>query len=176
MTDEPMKMILVNKLDPMSEYIDFGKYALSLKQLQKNRFMLRTKAKKNPVLSFRTLTLSRKTKAIVQKLLQDVEVTFEEVDALNEDERNIINQLGVVLLHSFSLPSETNPFFSSMGNDISEGCEPAFVEAASFFRSSAMVSALPFSLIRVHCLLLLMACFPVQRLALLATIRHFLAN
>ena len=44
--DEP-KMILVNKLDPMSEYIDFGRYSLSLKQLQKNRFMLRTKAKKN---------------------------------------------------------------------------------------------------------------------------------
>ena len=91
MTDEP-KMILVNKLDPMSEYIPFGRYLLSLKNLQKNRFMLRTKAR-NPVLSFKTLTLTRKTKSIVQKLLQDVEVTFDEVDALNEDERNIINQI-----------------------------------------------------------------------------------
>ena len=91
MTDEP-KMILVNKLNPMSEYIPFGRYLLSLKNLQKNRFMLRTKAR-NPVLSFKTLTLTRKTKSIVQKLLQDVEVTFDEVDALNEDERNIINQI-----------------------------------------------------------------------------------
>ena len=90
--DEPMKMILVNKLDPMSEFIPFGKYLLSLKQLQKNKFMLRTKAK-NPVLSFKTLTLTRKTKAIVQKLLQNLEVSFEEIDALSEDEKNIINQI-----------------------------------------------------------------------------------
>ena len=91
MTDEP-KMILVNKLDPMSEYIPFGKYLLSLKNLQKNKFMLRTKSR-NPVLSFKTLILTRKTKSIVQKLLQDIDVSFEEVDALNEDERNIINQI-----------------------------------------------------------------------------------
>ena len=92
MTDEPMKMILVNKLEPMSEFIPFGKYLLNLKKLQKNKFMLRTKSK-NPVLSIKTLVLTRRTKAIVQKLLQDIEVTFEEVDALNEDERNIINQI-----------------------------------------------------------------------------------
>jgi len=90
--EEQPKMILVNKLEPMSEYITFGKYLLSLKQLQKNRFMLRTK-KRNPVLSFKTITLTKKTKAIVQKLLQDIEVTFEEIDALSEDERNIINQV-----------------------------------------------------------------------------------
>ena len=89
--DEP-KIILVNKLNPMSEFIPFGKYLLSLKQLQKNRFLLRTKSK-NPVLSFKTLTLTRKTKAIVQKLLQDLEVTFECIDSLSEDERNIINQI-----------------------------------------------------------------------------------
>ena len=89
--DEP-KMILVNKLDPMSEFIPFGRYLLSLKNLQKNRFLLRTKSK-NPVLSFKTLTLTRKTKAIVQKLLQDVEVTFEEIDALNEDEKNDIDTI-----------------------------------------------------------------------------------
>ena len=90
--DEPMKMILVNKLDPMSEYIPFGRYLLSVKNLQKNRFMLRTKSK-DPVLSFKTLVLTRKTKAIVQKLLQDIDVTFEEVDNLSEDEKNIINQI-----------------------------------------------------------------------------------
>ncbi len=89
--DEP-KIILVNKLNPMSEFIPFGRYLLSLKQLQKNKFMLRTKSK-NPVLSFKTLVLTRKTKAIVQKLLQDLDVSFEEVDALNEDERNIINEI-----------------------------------------------------------------------------------
>jgi hypothetical protein len=88
--DEPMKMILVNKLDPMSEFIPFGKYLLSLKQLQKGKFMLRTKAK-NPVLSFKTITLTRKTKAIVQKLLQDIDVSFEEIDALNEGEKNDID-------------------------------------------------------------------------------------
>lgn len=90
--DEP-KIILVNKLDPMSEFIPFGKYALSLKQLQKGKFMLRTKAKKNPVLSFKTLTLTRKTKAIVQKLLQDLEVSFDEIDSLNEDEKNDIDTI-----------------------------------------------------------------------------------
>ena len=89
--DEP-KMILVNKLDPMSEFIPFGRYLLSLKNLQKNRFLLRTKSK-NPVLSFKTIVLTRKTKAIVQKLLQDVEVTFEEIDALNEDEKNDIDTI-----------------------------------------------------------------------------------
>jgi hypothetical protein len=89
--DEP-KMILVNKLDPMSEYIPFGKYILSLKQLQKGKFMLRTKAK-NPVLSFKTLTLTRKTKAIVEKLLRDIEVSFEEIDSLNEDEKNDIDTI-----------------------------------------------------------------------------------
>ena len=54
--------------------------------------MLRTKSK-NPVLSFRTIVLTRKTKAIVQKLLQDVEVTFEEIDSLNEDEKNDIDTI-----------------------------------------------------------------------------------
>ena len=90
--DEPMKMILVNKLDPMSEFIPFGRYILSLKQLQKNKFMLRTKAK-NPVLSFKTITLTRKTKAIVQKLLQDLEVSFDEIDSLNECEKNDIDTI-----------------------------------------------------------------------------------
>ena len=91
-TDDEPKMILVNKLDPMSEYIPFGKYILSLKQLSKGRFMLRTKSR-NPILSFKTIVLTRRTKAIVQKLLQDIDVSFEEVDALNEDERNILNQI-----------------------------------------------------------------------------------
>ena len=89
--DEP-KMILVNKLNPMSEYIPFGKYLLSLKQLQKNKFLLRTKSK-NTVLSFKTLTLTRKTKAIVQKLLQDLEVSFDEIDSLNECEKNDIDTI-----------------------------------------------------------------------------------
>ena len=91
-TDDEPKMILVNKLDPMNDYVQFGRYLLSLKQLSKGKFMLRTKSK-NPVLSFKTITLTKKTKAIVQKLLQDIDVSFEEVDALNEDERNILNQI-----------------------------------------------------------------------------------
>ena len=91
-TDDEPKMILVNKLEPMSEYIPFGKYLLSLKQLSKGKFMLRTKSR-NPVLSFKTIVLTRRTKAIVQKLLQDIDVSFEEVDALNDDERNILNQI-----------------------------------------------------------------------------------
>ena len=90
--DEP-KMILVNKLEPMSEFIPFGRYLLSLKNLQKNRFMLRTKSK-NPVLSFKTILLTKKTKAIVQKLLQDLDVSFEEIDSLlNEDEKNDIDTI-----------------------------------------------------------------------------------
>lgn len=91
-TDDEPKIILVNRLDPMSEYIPFGRYLLNLKQLQKNKFMLRTKSR-NPVLSFKTLTLTRKTKAIVQKLLKDIEVTFEEIDSLNEDEKNDIDTI-----------------------------------------------------------------------------------
>ena len=91
MSDEP-EMIFVNKLDPMSEFIPFGKYLLSLKQLQKNKFMLRTKSK-NPVLSFKTITLTKKTKAIVQKLLQDIDISFEEIDNLNEDEKNDIDTI-----------------------------------------------------------------------------------
>ncbi len=90
--DEPMKMILVNKLDPMSEFIPFGKYLLSLKNLQKNKFMLRTKSK-NPVLSFKTLTLTRKTKAIVQNLLRQNPISFEDIDALNEEEKEQIDTI-----------------------------------------------------------------------------------
>ena len=89
--DEP-KIILVNKLNPMSEFIPFGRYLLNLKQLQKNRFMLRTKSK-NPVLSFKTILLTKKTKAIVQKLLQDLDVSFDEIDSLNEDEKNDIDTI-----------------------------------------------------------------------------------
>ena len=90
--EQEPKMILVNKLNPMSEYIDFGKYLLSLKQLQKGKFMLRTKSK-NPVLSFKTITLTKKTKAIVEKLLQDIDITFECIDSLSEDEKNVIDTL-----------------------------------------------------------------------------------
>ncbi len=90
--EQEPKMILVNKLNPMSEYIDFGKYLLSLKQLQKGKFMLRTKSK-NPVLSFKTITLTKKTKAIVEKLLRDIDITFEEIDALSEDEKNVIDTI-----------------------------------------------------------------------------------
>jgi len=89
--DEP-KMILVNKLDPMSEFIPFGRYLLSLKQLQKNRFMLRTKAK-NPILSFKTLVLTRRTKAIVQNLLRQNPISFEDIDALNEEEKEQIDTI-----------------------------------------------------------------------------------
>jgi len=91
-TDDEPKMILVNKLDPMSEYIPFGKYLLSLKQLSKGKFMLRTKSR-NPILSFKTITLTKKTKAIVQKLLQDLDVTFDEIDSLSEDEKNDIDTI-----------------------------------------------------------------------------------
>jgi hypothetical protein len=91
-TDDEPKIILVNKLNPMSEYIPFGKYLLSLKQLQKNRFMLRTKSR-NPVLSFKTIVLTRRTKAIVQKLLQDLDVSFDEIDSLTEDEKNDIDTI-----------------------------------------------------------------------------------
>ena len=93
MTDEPMKMILVNKLDPMSEFIPFGKYLLSLKNLQKNKFMLRTKSK-NPVLSFKTIVLTRRTKAIVQNLLRQNPISFEDIDALNEEEKE---QIGTIV-------------------------------------------------------------------------------
>ena len=86
--DEP-KLVLVNRLCPMSKFIPFGRYLLSLKNLQKNKFLLR----KNPALSFRTIQLTKRTKNIVQKLLQDIDVTFEEIGALNEDERNVINQI-----------------------------------------------------------------------------------
>jgi hypothetical protein len=86
-TDDEPKMILVNKLDPMNDYVQFGRYLLSLKQLSKGKFMLRTKSR-NPVLSFKTITLTKKTKAIVQKLLQGGDISFEEIDALNEDEKN----------------------------------------------------------------------------------------
>ena len=89
--DEP-KMILVNKLDPMSEFIPFGRYLLSLKQLQKNRFMLRTKAK-NPILSFKTLVLTRRTKAIVQNLLRQNPISFEDIDALDEEEKEQIDTI-----------------------------------------------------------------------------------
>lgn len=91
-TDDEPKIILVNKLNPMSEYIDFGKYNLSLKQLSKGKFMLRTKSN-NPVLSFKTILLTKKTKAIVQKLLQDLDVTFDEIDSLSEDEKNDIDTI-----------------------------------------------------------------------------------
>ena len=90
--DEPMKMILVNKLDPMSEFIPFGKYLLSLKQLQKNRFMLRTKAK-NPILSFKTIVLTRKTKAIVENLLRQNPISFEDIDALDQEEKEQIDTI-----------------------------------------------------------------------------------
>ena len=90
--DEPMKMILVNKLDPMSEFIPFGKYLLSLKNLQKNKFLLRTKSK-NPVLSFKTIVLTRKTKLIVQNLLRQNPISFEDIDALNEDEKEQIDTI-----------------------------------------------------------------------------------
>ena len=86
------KMILVNKLNPIDNYVEFGKYLLSLKQLQKGKFMLRTKSK-NPVLSFKTITLTKKTKAIVQKLLQDIDITFECIDSLSEDEKNVIDTI-----------------------------------------------------------------------------------
>ena len=89
--DEP-KMILVNKLDPMSEYVDFGKYSLSLKQLQKGKFMLRTK-NKNPVLSFKTIVLTRRTKAIVQNLLRQNPISFEDIDALDEEEKEQIDTI-----------------------------------------------------------------------------------
>jgi hypothetical protein len=91
-TDDEPKMILVNKLNPMSEYVEFGKYLLSLKQLSKGRFMLRTKSR-NPILSFKTIVLTRRTKAIVQKLLQDLDVTFDEIDSLSEDEKNDIDTI-----------------------------------------------------------------------------------
>ena len=90
--DEPMKMILVNKLDPMSEYIPFGRYLLNLKQLQKNKFMLRTKSR-NPVLSFKTIVLTRRTKAIVQNLLRQNPISFEDIDALNEEEKEQIDTI-----------------------------------------------------------------------------------
>lgn len=91
-TDDEPKMILVNKLDPMSEYVEFGRYLLSLKQLSKGRFMLRTKSR-NPILSFKTIVLTRRTKAIVQNLLRQNPISFEDIDALDEEEKEQIDTI-----------------------------------------------------------------------------------
>ena len=92
--DEP-KLILVNPLDPMSEYVEFGRYLLSLKQLSKGKFMLKTK-NCNPVMSFKTLNLTRKTKGIAQKLLQNIQISFDDIDRLNDEEKEQIDTIAHV--------------------------------------------------------------------------------
>ena len=44
-------------------------------------------------MSFKTILLTKKTKAIIQKLLLDIDISFEEIDALNEEEREVINTI-----------------------------------------------------------------------------------
>jgi|TARA_R110002020_G_scaffold38146_1_gene114984 hypothetical protein len=90
--DKMKNTIYVNPLDPMNKYINFGKYQLDLKQLKGGKIQLRSK-KGYFIKGLKGSRMTPNIKIIIDKLISNNEILFEDVEKLNENEKILLSDL-----------------------------------------------------------------------------------
>ena len=84
--------IYVNKIEPMDIYVPFGKHRLNLKKLKNNRLQLRSKTD-NVIANIKSKMLTKNMKVIIDKFISDQPIDFEDVEKLDDDERDYLAEI-----------------------------------------------------------------------------------
>ena len=89
MTDDTKDTIYVNKIEPSNIYAPFGKHQINLKKLKNNRLQLRSKTD-NVIANIKSKMLTKNMKVIIDKFITDQDILFEDVEVLNDDEKDYL--------------------------------------------------------------------------------------
>ena len=76
-------------MEPVPKYISFGNVNIDRKKYTGGKLQLRSK-KGNPILGLKSIQMSPNIKTIVEKLLSNTEIPYNDVDKLNEVEREVL--------------------------------------------------------------------------------------
>ena len=76
-------------MDQPAKYISFGNVNIDRKKYTGGKLQFRSK-KNNPILGLKSVQMSPNIKTIVEKLLSDTEIHYNDVDKLNEKERQVL--------------------------------------------------------------------------------------
>jgi len=76
-------------MEPPPKYISFGHVQIDRKKYYGGKLQFRSRAG-NPILNLKSIQMSPNIKTIVDKLLADVEIPYNDVDKLNEKEREVL--------------------------------------------------------------------------------------
>ena len=79
-------------MDQPAKYISFGNVNIDRKNYTGGKLQFRSK-KGNPILNLKTVQMSPNIKTIVEKLLSDTEIPYNDVDKLNEKERELLSNI-----------------------------------------------------------------------------------
>lgn len=90
--EERDKIVYVNKLDPMNKYMSFGRYTIDLKQLQGGKLQFRTNSG-FPVKDLKSKRMTKNMKNIINKLLSNTEILFEDIENLNDEEKSYLSMV-----------------------------------------------------------------------------------
>jgi hypothetical protein len=92
MTDDTKDTIYVNKIEPSNIYAPFGKHQINLKKLKNNRMQLRSKTD-NVIANIKSKMLTKNMKVIIEKFISGQDILFEDVEVLNDDEKNYLAEI-----------------------------------------------------------------------------------
>ena len=91
--DEKMNnTIYINPVNPMNKYMPFGKYQLDLKQLKGGKIQLRS-SKGYFIKGLKGMRMTKNIKIIIDKLISNSEILFEDVERLNDNEKILLADL-----------------------------------------------------------------------------------
>jgi hypothetical protein len=92
MSDDTKDIVYVNKIEPMDIYAPFGKHRLNLKKLKNNRLQLRSKTD-NVIANIKSKMLTPNMKIIIEKFISGQDILFEDVEVLNDDEKDYLAEI-----------------------------------------------------------------------------------
>ena len=90
MTDD--NTIYVNTIEPMDIYAPFGKHQINLKKLKGGRLQLRSKTN-NVIANLKSKMLTKNMKVIIDKFISGQDILFEDIEVLNDDEKNYLAEI-----------------------------------------------------------------------------------
>ncbi len=82
----------VNKIDPMNKFLPFGKYQIDLKKLKGGKLQFRSK-KGYFVKGLENKNLTPNMKIIIDKFISGRNIEYEDVNRLNDNEKNYLSQI-----------------------------------------------------------------------------------
>jgi len=92
MTDDTKDIVYVNKIEPSNIYTPFGKHQLNLKKLKSGRLQLRSKTN-NVIANIKSKMLTKNMKIIIDKFISGQDILFEDIEVLNDDEKNYLAEI-----------------------------------------------------------------------------------